>query len=56
MPGGVGGSVWFENAVLTPEPATLTILGLGGLLLRRRKYVFPCCTFVFMQQKGNHNL
>jgi hypothetical protein len=31
------GSVWFENAVLTPEPATLTILGLGGLLLRRRK-------------------
>jgi hypothetical protein len=37
MPGGVGGSIWFDNAVLTPEPATLTILGLGGLLLRRRK-------------------
>ena len=32
-----GGSIYFENAVLTPEPATLTILGLGGLLLRRKK-------------------
>jgi len=32
-----GGAIWFENAVLTPEPATLTILGLGGLLLRRKK-------------------
>jgi len=30
------GSVWYDNAVLTPEPATLAILGLGGLLLRRK--------------------
>ena len=37
MPAGTGGAVWFENAVLTPEPATLAILGLGGLLLRRKK-------------------
>jgi len=33
------GSVGFDNAVLEviPEPAMLTLLGLGGLLLRRRK-------------------
>jgi hypothetical protein len=34
---GEGGTARFDNAVLTPEPATLAILGLGGLLLRRRK-------------------
>jgi hypothetical protein len=34
---GEGGTARFDNVVLTPEPATLTILGLGGLLLRRRK-------------------
>lgn len=33
------GSVGFDNAVLevVPEPATLALLGLGGLFIRRRK-------------------
>lgn len=30
------GSVWFENAVLVPEPLTPALLGLGGLFMRRR--------------------
>jgi hypothetical protein len=34
---GIGGALNFDNAVLVPEPATLGLLGLGGLLLRRRK-------------------
>jgi len=29
--------VWTNINVITPEPATLALLGLGGLLLRRRK-------------------
>ncbi|MFA5785221.1 MAG: PEP-CTERM sorting domain-containing protein [Phycisphaerae bacterium] len=28
---------YFDNAVLTPEPMTVALLGLGGLFLRRRK-------------------
>ncbi|MEN6385137.1 MAG: hypothetical protein ABFD79_08040 [Phycisphaerales bacterium] len=31
------GTVWFDNAVLIPEPASLLVLSLGSLLLRRKK-------------------
>jgi hypothetical protein len=37
---GVGGVGIFDNIALTadiPEPATMALLGLGGLLLRRKK-------------------
>jgi hypothetical protein len=35
--GGAPPDMYFDNAVLTPEPATIALLGLGGLLLRRRR-------------------
>ena len=31
------GSVGFDNAVLVPEPATIALLGLAGLMLRNKK-------------------
>jgi hypothetical protein len=35
---GGAGTVYYDNVRLVPEPATLGLLGLGGLvLLRRRK-------------------
>lgn len=34
---GDGGSYGFDNLSVVPEPATMALLGLGGLLLRRRK-------------------
>jgi len=35
--GGGQPDFYFDNAMLAPEPATIALLGLGGLLLRRRK-------------------
>jgi hypothetical protein len=34
---GIAGALYFDNVSVTPEPATMILLGLGGLLLRRRK-------------------
>ena len=34
---GVGGATHFDNASVVPEPASMALLGLGGLLLRRRR-------------------
>ena len=34
---GIGGSIYFDNVSVVPEPATLVFLGLGGFLLRRRR-------------------
>jgi hypothetical protein len=31
------GTMYVDDVVLTPEPMTLALLGLGGLFLRRRK-------------------
>ncbi|MCE5339971.1 MAG: hypothetical protein LLF92_02415 [Planctomycetaceae bacterium] len=30
------GTVWFDNAVLIPEPISMVLLALGGLLLRKK--------------------
>ena len=32
-----GGNFEFDNGILTPEPATIALLGMGGLALIRRK-------------------
>ncbi len=38
QPSGNGvGAMYYDNITLVPEPATLALLGLGGLLLRKRK-------------------
>ena len=34
---GIGGALYFDNVSVVPEPASFVLLGLGGLLLRRRK-------------------
>lgn len=35
--GGYSGAVYFDNISITPEPATMALLALGGLALLRRK-------------------
>ena len=36
-PGNTLNSAWFDNISLIPEPATMTLIGLGGLALIRRR-------------------
>jgi len=35
--GGENGGLWVDNFTVTPEPMTVGLLGLGALLIRRRK-------------------
>jgi hypothetical protein len=37
QPNWEGGSLWFDNLVATPEPLSLALLGLGGLMLAHRR-------------------
>ena len=37
MPSPTEGTIYMDNLRVVPEPATLCLLGIGGLLLRRRK-------------------
>ena len=32
----MSGHTWVDNVVVTPEPCTLLLLGMGGLLIRKR--------------------
>lgn len=38
-PEGLSGTVYFDNFMVIPEPATLVLLSLGGLLAKRRRAI-----------------
>jgi len=37
LTGGENGALWVDNFIVTPEPMTVGLLGLGTLLIRRRR-------------------